>query len=163
MIHNCSTISSSSPDESMSLAGGRVDSLEPERDGRVPLQQPLARPENGASTHNRPSSHSTCMFIDKSLDVCGDKITSVWPCCRDSNHRRLACCSVICGLSCIGATALIYSVKAEERKERDPERARAYSKKARRRAIVSITVCVVLPFLIFALVVFGSYILTFVD
>lgn len=33
------------------------------------------------------------------------------PCCRDRNHRKLAICSIICGLSCIGIKALIYSVK----------------------------------------------------
>lgn len=31
--------------------------------------------------------------------------------CHDRNHRKLAICSVICGLSCIGCKALIYSVK----------------------------------------------------
>lgn len=32
-------------------------------------------------------------------------------CCTDSNYRKLAICSIICGLSCIGIRALIYSVK----------------------------------------------------
>lgn len=32
-------------------------------------------------------------------------------CCTDRNHRKLAICSVICGLSCIGFQALIYSAK----------------------------------------------------
>lgn len=32
-------------------------------------------------------------------------------CCPDSHHRKLAICSIICGLSCIGYQALIYSVK----------------------------------------------------
>lgn len=32
-------------------------------------------------------------------------------CCADRYYRRLAICSVICGLSCIGCKALIYSVK----------------------------------------------------
>lgn len=32
-------------------------------------------------------------------------------CYTDSNYRKLAICSVICGLSCIGCKALIYSVK----------------------------------------------------
>lgn len=31
--------------------------------------------------------------------------------CSDRNHRKLAVCSVICGLSCIGCKALVYSVK----------------------------------------------------
>lgn len=33
------------------------------------------------------------------------------PFCVDRNHRKLAICSVICGLSCIGCRALVYSVK----------------------------------------------------
>lgn len=32
-------------------------------------------------------------------------------CYTDSNYRKLAICSIICGLSCIGIKALIYSVK----------------------------------------------------
>lgn len=31
--------------------------------------------------------------------------------CRDPDHRKLAICSIICGLSCIGFMSLIYSVK----------------------------------------------------
>lgn len=32
-------------------------------------------------------------------------------CCDDKHHRKLAICSIICGISCIGIKALIYSVK----------------------------------------------------
>lgn len=32
-------------------------------------------------------------------------------CCPDRNYRKLAICSIIFGLSCIGYKALIYSVK----------------------------------------------------
>lgn len=32
-------------------------------------------------------------------------------CCDDKNHRKLAICSIICGISCIGIKALINSVK----------------------------------------------------
>lgn len=32
-------------------------------------------------------------------------------CCPDSTYRKLAIFSIICGLSCIGVKALIYSVK----------------------------------------------------
>lgn len=32
-------------------------------------------------------------------------------CCSDRHYRRLAICSIICGLSCIGCRALLYSVK----------------------------------------------------
>lgn len=38
-------------------------------------------------------------------------ISAAVPCCTDRNHRNLAICSVICGLSCIGFKALIYSAK----------------------------------------------------
>lgn len=31
--------------------------------------------------------------------------------CDDKHHRKLAVCSIICGISCIGIKALIYSVK----------------------------------------------------
>lgn len=32
-------------------------------------------------------------------------------CCHDRNHRKLAICSIICGITCIGIKALINSVK----------------------------------------------------
>lgn len=31
--------------------------------------------------------------------------------CKDEHHRKLAVCSIICGISCIGIKALIHSVK----------------------------------------------------
>ncbi|XP_070407504.1 uncharacterized protein [Nothobranchius furzeri] len=50
-------------------------------------------------------------------------------------HRRLAICSIICGFSCIGFKALIYSVKAEHATS---DNARRLSKKARKYSILSI-------------------------
>lgn len=31
--------------------------------------------------------------------------------CKDTDHRKLAICSIICGLSCLGIMSLMYSVK----------------------------------------------------
>lgn len=59
-------------------------------------------------------------------------------CCTDSNYRKLAICSIICGLSCIGIKALIYSVKAEG--ATDPENAAEFSKRAKKFGIISIVV-----------------------
>lgn len=48
-------------------------------------------------------------------DTCDQVITSsgrgAASCCDDKNHRKLAICSIICGISCIGIKALINSVK----------------------------------------------------
>lgn len=41
-------------------------------------------------------------------EISGREVAS---CCPDSYYRKLAICSIICGLSCIGCKALIYSVK----------------------------------------------------
>lgn len=38
--------------------------------------------------------------------------------CNDEHHRRLAVCSIICGISCIGIKALINSVKVQKRHTR---------------------------------------------
>lgn len=40
--------------------------------------------------------------------ICEDSTAS---CCNDKYHRKLAVCSIICGFSCCGVPALIYSVK----------------------------------------------------
>uniref|UniRef100_A0A8C3AX56 Si:dkey-16l2.20 n=1 Tax=Cyclopterus lumpus TaxID=8103 RepID=A0A8C3AX56_CYCLU len=61
-------------------------------------------------------------------------------CCDDEHHRKLAICSIICGISCIGIKALISSVKAE--RTADPERAETYSKQAKKFGIISIVVWV---------------------
>lgn len=51
-------------------------------------------------THN-----NTC----NQVVICAEQGAS--SCCYDKNHRKLAIWSIICGLSCIGITALINSVK----------------------------------------------------
>ncbi|XP_068435485.1 transmembrane protein 265-like [Clinocottus analis] len=82
-------------------------------------------------------------------------------CCDDQHHRKLAICSIVCGISCIGIKALINSVKAE--KTADPERAEAFTKQAKKFGIISIVVWVsllVLTPVLFALV---SYLLTLGD
>ncbi|KAG7505650.1 hypothetical protein JOB18_036451 [Solea senegalensis] len=56
--------------------------------------------------------------------------------CEDKHHRKLAKWSIICGISCIGIKALIYSVKAEE--AMDPEMAADFSQRAKKYGIISI-------------------------
>lgn len=48
-------------------------------------------------------TNNTCIQV-----ITGQSATS---CCDDKNHRKLAICSIICGISCIGIKALINSVK----------------------------------------------------
>ncbi|KAJ8245907.1 hypothetical protein GJAV_G00261570 [Gymnothorax javanicus] len=79
------------------------------------------------------------------------------------DHRRLAIGSIICGISCIGAYALINSVKARERRELDPEKAQMYSDNARKFSIIAIGLCLGLIILIPVLMAFVSYLLTLKD
>lgn len=51
-----------------------------------------------------PTSGETCNQVTSS----GRGVAS---CCDDKHHRKLAICSIICGISCIGIKALINSVK----------------------------------------------------
>lgn len=70
------------------------------------------------------------------------RISELWQaagrCCRDNYYRRLSITSIVCGLSCIGAVALKYSVKAKETQRRDPALAAVYAQKARKLSIISI-------------------------
>ncbi|KAG5279747.1 hypothetical protein AALO_G00081160 [Alosa alosa] len=152
----------SSPNESMSWMTNQTNSSGVERPEAVtvPLQLVGGTGENG----DAPCGFNSQKFsISRCLDSLSQRITSLWPFCRDRDHRRLAIYSVVCGLSCVGATALIFSVKARERRRADPESAQIYSDKARSRALVSILLCLALPFLIAAVVIFASYLLTFVN
>ncbi|KAI7803898.1 hypothetical protein IRJ41_013054 [Triplophysa rosa] len=87
--------------------------------------------------------------------------------CRDPDHRRLAICSIICGLSCIGIVSLIYSVKSRETRKtlqtQDNLKVKEYSRKALKWGTASIVAWVFLicifPFLLGLL----SYIMTFID
>ncbi|KAK9534790.1 hypothetical protein VZT92_007213 [Zoarces viviparus] len=81
--------------------------------------------------------------------------------CDDQHHRKLAICSIICGISCIGIKALINSVKAE--REQDPEKAAPFLKRAKKLGIISIVVWVSLLILTPILIVLVSYLLTLGD
>ncbi|KAM7386970.1 hypothetical protein PAMA_009552 [Pampus argenteus] len=82
-------------------------------------------------------------------------------CCNDRYHRKLAICSIICGISCIGIKALINSVKAE----REPNQAAAekFSQRSKKFGIISITVWISLLVLTPMLMVLISYLLTLID
>ncbi|KAL3053469.1 hypothetical protein OYC64_005911 [Pagothenia borchgrevinki] len=78
-------------------------------------------------------------------------------CCENRNYRRLAICSIICGLSCIGYKALKYSVKAEYTtgQERND-----FLKQAKKCGIISIVVWFAILVSIPILLAFVSYIVT---
>lgn len=81
--------------------------------------------------------------------------------CDDQHHRKLAICSIICGISCIGITALINSVKAE--RAEDPHKAAPFLKRAKKFGIISIVVWVSILVLTPILIVLVSYLLTLGD
>ncbi|KAI3359521.1 hypothetical protein L3Q82_013923 [Scortum barcoo] len=83
-------------------------------------------------------------------------------CCKkDKHHRKLAIYSIICGLSCIGINALIYSVWAE--KTANPQEAAEFSRRAKKLSIISIVVWLVILAAVPALIVLISYLLTLQD
>ncbi|KAF1379854.1 hypothetical protein PFLUV_G00180420 [Perca fluviatilis] len=82
-------------------------------------------------------------------------------CCGDKNNRKLAICSIICGISCIGIKALINSVKAET--TTDPEKAATFSKRAKKFGIISIVFWVAILALTPILMALISYLLTLQD
>lgn len=100
--------------------------------------------------------------------VCGDEQHNI---CSDPDHRKLAICSIICGLSCLGIMSLMYSVKSREtRKTLQNEdqtqrilKVKEYSKKALIWGIISIVAWVVLFILLPLLIGLGSYLVTFID
>ncbi|KAL2100959.1 hypothetical protein ACEWY4_002720 [Coilia grayii] len=148
----------------MSHPTKQTDSAEGEHDEEAtPLQDHVVTCENGDTPHCS-SSHG-CMFAMKQqVGSLRQSITSCCSCCPpDPHHRKLAIASIICGLSCVGATALIYSVKAEERKQCDPQNAQLYSDKAKCRAVTAIALGVAIPILLMVLVILGSYLLTLID
>ncbi|XDV13052.1 hypothetical protein PO909_001561 [Leuciscus waleckii] len=91
--------------------------------------------------------------------------------CKDTDHRKLAICSIICGISCLGIMSLMFSVKARETRKRlekedcpeTREKVERYSKKACRWGIGSILAWVVLILIFPLLIGFLSYIVTFID
>lgn len=82
-------------------------------------------------------------------------------CCKDQNHRKLAICSIICGISCIGIISLINSVKAEE--TTNAQETAEYSQKAKKFGIMSILTWVALLALAPMLMALISYLLTLQD
>ncbi|KAF4116053.1 hypothetical protein G5714_003542 [Onychostoma macrolepis] len=91
--------------------------------------------------------------------------------CKDTDHRKLAICSIICGLSCFGIISLKYSVKAREMKKRlknedcpqTRKKVKKYSEKACKWGIGSIVAWVVLILIFPLLVGFVSFVVTFMD
>lgn len=81
--------------------------------------------------------------------------------CEDQYHKKLAICSIICGISCIGIKALINSVKAEE--ARDPEIAAKFSQRAKKFGLISIVTWVAILALTPMLMALISYLLTLQD
>ncbi|CAN9506006.1 unnamed protein product [Ophioblennius macclurei] len=84
-------------------------------------------------------------------------------CCCARHHRRLAIWSIVCGWTCIGYRALINSVKAETVSPTDPEAALMFSHRARKLSIISIVTFMLSLAMIFLLVVFVSYLITFIE
>lgn len=84
-------------------------------------------------------------------------------CCRDNHYRRLSIFSIICGLSCIGAIALKYSVKAKETHRHDPVRAAQLAQKARKFSIISIATLFSILAAVPVLMALVSYLATLKD
>ncbi|KAM3598921.1 uncharacterized protein V6R79_024215 [Siganus canaliculatus] len=82
-------------------------------------------------------------------------------CSNNINHRKLAIFSIICGLSCIGITALINSVKAET--TTDPERAAEFSQRAKKFGFISIGTWLAILISFPLLLMLVSYLLTLID
>ncbi|MCI4384793.1 hypothetical protein PGIGA_G00042840 [Pangasianodon gigas] len=83
------------------------------------------------------------------------------------DYRKLAICSIICGLSCIGIVSLIYSVKTRESNKKSGGvvtlKAKEYSKKTLKWGIGAILVWAGLILLIPLLLGLLSYLLTFIN
>ncbi|KAM9456661.1 transmembrane protein 265-like isoform 1-T3 [Clarias gariepinus] len=83
---------------------------------------------------------------------------------RARDYRKLAICSIVCGLSCVGIMSLIYSVKTRELNKRSrSEKAEEYSRKTLYWAIGSFFALLVFIALIVLLLGLLSYILTFIN
>ncbi|XP_017274976.1 transmembrane protein 265 [Kryptolebias marmoratus] len=80
---------------------------------------------------------------------------------NNHHHRRLAVCSIVCGLTCIGILALTHSVKAEHAQNRKEEE--EHSKKAKKFSIISIVTWVSILISIPILLAFFSFLATLKD
>uniref|UniRef100_A0A8C9VVH9 Si:dkey-16l2.20 n=1 Tax=Scleropages formosus TaxID=113540 RepID=A0A8C9VVH9_SCLFO len=78
---------------------------------------------------------------------------------RVKKYRLLAICSIICGVSCIGILSLVNSVKAQERRTKDPEKAQENSRLARKYGLLAIGLWVTIIVLTPLLMALLSYIL----
>ncbi|XP_061556592.1 transmembrane protein 265-like [Phycodurus eques] len=97
----------------------------------------------------------------KDLTTAAKNCSGAAACCGDKHHRRLAICSIICGISCIGIKALINSVKAEE--EPDREASGRFSQRAKRLGIISIATWLAILALTPLLMALFSYVVTLRD
>ncbi|KAL6102650.1 tmem265 [Pungitius sinensis] len=84
-----------------------------------------------------------------------------WSRCDDPHHRKLAICSIICGITCIGICSLTSSVEAQ--REANPVIAAALSKRAKKFGIISIAVWVFVLVFTPVLLVLFSYLITLGD
>lgn len=82
-------------------------------------------------------------------------------CCNDKFHRKLAICSIICGISCIGILALKNSVKAKA--TNDPQRSKEFLRRAKKYGIISIVTWVSILASIPILMALISYLITLRD
>ncbi|XP_069573614.1 transmembrane protein 265-like [Brachyistius frenatus] len=120
----------------------------PQKPGSEHEEVPLTQISGSADSHHNNSSNHNVIVPKEGAD---------------EDHRTLAICSIICGISCVGVKALIYSVKAEERRGKDPEKAAEFSKRARKFSIISIVTCASLLVSVPLLFVLISYLLTLID
>ncbi|KAF7660568.1 hypothetical protein LDENG_00279870 [Lucifuga dentata] len=101
---------------------------------------------------------------DTSIQINCCSRESAATCCEDKHHRKLAICSIICGISCIGMVALINAVKAKQaQKADDPNSVKKYSTRARKYSIISIVVWVTILVFTPILMVLISYLVTLID
>ncbi|KAK3552915.1 hypothetical protein QTP86_028564 [Hemibagrus guttatus] len=115
-------------------------------------------PEANPSTQLTATTNSTSVDVEQGSD---DQHLRV----RD--YRKLAICSIICGLSCVGIVSLIYSVKTRElnkKSEGKPvQKAKEYSRKTLRWGVGALMALPMLILLIILLLGLLSYLLTFIN
>lgn len=114
-----------------------------------------ALPLNTVPGSSDPQNKDTCNPVS---GISGKTAAS---CCNDKHHRNLAVCSIICGISCIGISALINSVKAEQ--EPNQAAAEKFSQRAKKFGIISIATWVAVLVLTPVLMALVSYLITLKD
>ncbi|XP_058260537.1 transmembrane protein 265-like [Hemibagrus wyckioides] len=110
------------------------------------------------STPLTAATNSTLVDVEKGSD---DQHLRV----RD--YRKLAICSIICGLSCVGIVSLIYSVKTREQNKtsegKPSQKAKEYSRKTLYWGVGALVALPLLIILIILLLGLLSYLLTFIN